>query len=255
MIFLGEIIASLGATYLLLSTAHLATLQHQSTLTRLCRIAAAITLADFATKLLGIVNPAFSAQGLVQLPIGRLDLYPIMIATALMIGYTAAIIAFPWRWAATTITVILMVTRIVFNLLIPPVMAWQIRVEHETLLPRATLGTTKGTLLSTLLTLLLFLVLAIVLDSVVTYARRRSWSTQKMLRVLLIAALPVLLIIGGAGLASVHLLNAKQLAQGLQPEKLGIVVMIVSLLVMAVGMWIGQEVGHIIGQSLKQEVQ
>lgn len=255
MIFMGSVLSTIGATYLLISTAHLAASQGATTLTRLCWIAATITLSDVSAKLLGIIQPALSAQGLVRLPVGSIDLYPIMIAAALMIGYAAAVSAFPWQWAATILALVRTAFSVCFGLLIPPIMAWQIRVEHETLLSGATRSTTKVGIGSDILTILLTIVLALVIDAVVWYARYKRWSLKTLLRTLFAASLPVLLVIAAVGFKSVHLLNARQIAQGLNAEKLGIGVILVSLILVPVGALIGQWCGQIMGQSLKDEVK
>jgi hypothetical protein len=253
MIFTGSVLASIGATYLLISTAHLATAQHATRYMRLCWIGAVITFFDVSAKLLAIMKPALSAQGLLVLPAGRIDLYPVMISVALMIGYGAAVFAFPWRWAATSIALVRTAFTILFGLLVPPAMAWQIRVEHETLLPRV--AQAKGSLAPDALTAILTIVLALVIDGVVWYGRQKHWSMPTLLRALFLASLPVLLIIAGVGLQTVHLLTAKQLAEGLTAQKLGIVVKLVSLLLVPVGAFLGQWCGQVLGQSMKSEVK
>jgi hypothetical protein len=257
MIFLGATLSALGTTYLFISTAHLAVVQRARMLKYLCTGAAMIVLADLTQKLVGIVDPALTGQGLISLPFGSFDLYPVMIAASLMIGFSAAIFAFPRLWGATIVALIRTGISAILGIVIPPVMAWQIQFEHETLLPRAAQAVVRSDRRSTFLMFAFLLVLALLLDGIAWYARRRGWTLRTSLRALFFAAFPLLLAISLVGLATFqgqegrHRLSAVHNLGGL--GSLGLATVLLSLVLLPVGELIGQWFGKIMGQSLKTE--
>lgn len=260
MIAMGTLLSSIGATYLLLSTAHLARGQHAHTLERLCTIAAMITLADMAGKTLSIINPALSAMGLVQFPFANFDLYPILISTSLMIGVVTATLAFPIRFAATILTLIHLAINVCLGIAIPPVMAWQISTYHETLLPRAVQTAGQTSTRSNLLTSLMMIVLALVIDGIAWYMRHKGWKPRTLLYGLYLAALPVLLGIALVGLASIRTTLASGrlslLTQApVKAGSLGLSTVILSLLLLPLGELVGLWFAYVMGRSLQKEVR
>ncbi len=249
MIIMGTVLSSIGVTSLLISTAHLAASQHARKLKSLCTIAAMIALADVAGKLISIVNPALSAQGM----IGSFNLYPIMISLSAMIGIIAAVFAFPSRWAATIMTLIRIVINIILGIVIPPVMVWQINFEHETLLPRAIQAAGQGSTRSTLLTAVLFLALALIVDGIVWYARKKGWTPRAFLSGLYIAALPALLVVAIVGLAAFRGQGLAATSRLANLSSLGLATILISLILIPVGELAGLWLGQAMGQSLQVE--
>ncbi|GHP00050.1 hypothetical protein KSF_100970 [Reticulibacter mediterranei] len=255
MILMGALLASIGASYLLISTAHLAASQHAEMVRRLCMVATVITLTDIAGKLMNIVEPALSTQGVVQLPVGSFDLYPIMIATSAMIGLLAA--AFASRWTATIVALIHSAITIVLAIVIPPVMAWQIRFEQETVLARAAQSTAREGIRHAMITPVLLLGLALIVDGVIWYARHKNWTLRSVLRTLFVIALPILLVIALVGLTTFHeqrgLQGQSATSGGL--AALGLSTVLLSLILMPVGELIGMWIGQTMGRSLQREGQ
>jgi len=255
MILMGALLASIGASYLLISTAYLAASQHAKMVRRLCIVAAMMTLTDVAGKLINIVEPALSTQGLVQLPIGSFDLYPTMIATSAMIGLLAA--AFASRWAATIVALIHIAINIVLAIVVPPVMAWQIRFEQETVLTRAAQSTVREGIRHAMLTPVLLLGLALLIDGVIWYARHKNWTLRSTLRTLFVTTLPMLLVIALVGLTTFHEqrgLQGQATASG-GLTALGLSTILLSLILMPVGGLVGVWIGQTMGRSLQREGQ
>ena len=241
MALVGFSVACLGVTYLLAEGARLAARQGAW---GAARVGYAGVMVACATLLgiLSILLPNALSTGYLRLGTLTFTVYPLMLGAFGMFVMMTAIRARPWLAAATSVVVVYLFIGLANSLLVPPLMALNLRLEQQNLLPHAPTASVVAVQWQYWL-----IIAAVLLDSVVWVAQRMGWSWRGTNRVTLVAASL------GISLAALFYPLFLRTAQGrgsLLHANVVLIVM-VSLLLGLLGIGIGNWVGTGIGESMR----
>jgi hypothetical protein len=211
MIYMGSVLSTFGMIYLLLSTAHLAEMEHDRRSTILSYAGIIVTLGILLSKLCTFLIPAVSGHAL-HLASLSVSLFPILLALCVVFVCVLTIRIVPCLGAASLVLLVFLLLWLLVRAFVPPMMTLLVRAEHETYLTRASrLASTVVPLLGQTPALLLT---ALGLDAVVWLARRDKWMptrrnaweiTVAIVSMILVAAFTLALIrlgvrTGGGGM-------------------------------------------------------
>ena len=190
MIISGMAAVALGAVYMLASTAHLAVRDNARGARMLSNLGMLAALAISLSTLTFLLFDAYVGMGIVALGPLSINLFSLFAALFGLYIFVAAAHALPWRWAATSVTLISFLFVALDWLYIPSATSLLVQIEQQTYRhagPHHVVVSYDWPIF--------FLVAAILFDIVMYQARKRNWSTRKMLLVLpaatLIGFLPI----------------------------------------------------------------
>ena len=212
-------LVALGATHLLLSTAHLATRVGEPGLRRAAQVSAALALATVVSLFTLLLPDSFSPNNLIHLGVLTISTFPLICCTLISFTFVTAASLLPWRRAALAVSGFYLLMGGIMLLWIQPATAWLLGVEQ--LHYRLTPPPVSIIALQWVLTPVL---VAFLIDLVLRRAQIRGWSrrTRTLLVVLstllagllpivpIIPSLPLLLVldVGAAGYLPTVLLGA-----------------------------------------------
>ena len=262
MEFAGFFVGNLGAVYMLANVARLAARHGAKWAERAGYVGVIVALATLMGALTFVLIPSIS-QGYIPLGSLTFTVYPLMFGAFATFILVIAMRALPWRLTATSVAVAYLVIGWINTLLIPPLMAFTLAAEQQSLLPGATTAVVVAREWQNSL-----IIAAVILDVVVWIAARKEWSLQKTNKRTLVAALigmslsalffPFFLLTAlvHSGFGGV-VTGAKPSPSGgasPAPSILGfVVIVVVSLLVGLLGTYIGNWFGSGVGESMRRE--
>lgn len=193
MIIAGMAAVALGAAYILTSAAHVAGRDSARIPQRWGHIGVMIAFAVSLSILTFLLFDAYGEMGTIALGPATINVFTALAALFGLYTFVAAAHALPWRWAATSVTLVSFVFIAIDWLYIPPATGLLLQIEQ--------LSYRRPGAHPTVVVLdwpILFIVGAIFFDIVMYRARKRGWSTGKLLPILaastLIGFLPLPLV-------------------------------------------------------------
>lgn len=238
MLLVGLGGVALGALYTLMSAATLATRAGANGARRVASISAMVAFAVMIGLFAILLFNAMGEMGIIDLGLFAVNVYPFLAALLFIWALYAAVVAIPWRFAATSIVGVYLLLALIMELFVPPATSWLVAVEHLTFRednPGISIVAFEWPLIPILV--------AIGIDILVGLARRRNWSFRRLaitlLPVLLLACLPCVVF---APLYSLEL-----------AIHLGVAGTLVSLLLGLLGAYLGLWFGKQMGTALSQE--
>ena len=237
MLLFGMGGVALGALYTLMSAVTLSTRDGANGARRIASSAVSVAFAVMIGLFVILLFDALGRMGVIDMGFATINVYPFLATLLFSWAFVAAVIAIPWRFAATSIVGIYLLLALAMELFVPPATNWLVTVEHLTFRednPGVSLVAFEWPLIPILL--------AIGIDIIVAIARRRGWSLRKMgfalLPVLLLGSLPSMIF---------NPLFAITLA-----SYIGVVGTIFSLLLGLLGAYLGLWFGRRMGTALSQ---
>lgn len=188
-------LVALGATHLLLSTAHLATRVGVPALRRAAHVSAALALATLLSLFSMLLPDSFSQRNLIHLGFLTISTFPLICCTLISFTFVTATSLLPWRRAAQAVSGFYLLMAVIMLLWIQPATAWLLGIEQ--LHYRTTPPPVSIIALQWVVTPLL---VAFLIDLIQRRARTRQWSQRKqtllvVLSTLVAGLLPVVPII------------------------------------------------------------
>jgi hypothetical protein len=247
MIYLGGILSSFGAIYLLLSAAHLA--RHKSMTVTLSYAGVVVLLGMLLTKLCTFLMPALSGHAL-HLGAVTISLFPLLLALVAVFVAVLAVRVLPWPGAATLVVLVFVALWLLIGALVPPAMTALVAAEHQTYLARASrLG---GVVVPLLGQTPLLLLLALALDGVAWFGRRGAWSPTRRKQWGLAAASLSMVVVGGLTLllTALRVAGAAAGAGGTAGGEHGLLGFVLALVLVVPGCLVGGALGLAIGDAL-----
>ncbi len=231
-------IVALGAAYMLISAAHLATRIGRAGIgvRRAATLGVILALATLLSLFTLLLFSALADKNYINLGFMSISVFPLLSGMLVAFTLVAAAYAIPWRWAATSVSVCYLFLAGIMAVFVQPATDWLLTVERLTY--RVTPPFTSDVALEWFLTPL---VVAILIDVIMHQARRKQWSQRNLtlilaLTALLSAALPVVIIF--------PLLPIELAVQ------LGIAGSMASVLLGLAGTYIGTIFGRNVGESI-----
>lgn len=267
MIIGGGGIVPLGAAYMLISAAQLATRAGDRRATRAAYIAAMIAFATmlsiYTILLSDAVNSQSNTQGYVMIGTvmngwNMFSLFPLL--SGLLIAWTliAAVYAIPLRRVASSIILVYLCFALLFSIFVPPATNFLLGLEHlsyradfTVTLITTSISLSKLSLIAVRFWLLAPILVALLMNLFVGLAQRRGWSRRKLTLALalvaLIACLPVTI-------TSPFLIMGMIVDLGMTGNftLLGVDGFLISLLLGVFGTFTGAWFGRHMGESMQQ---
>lgn len=195
MLIIGMALVALGATYMLLSAAHLAP---TARISRMARIGAAIALAALLSILTFLIFNSMGDQGTLDLGIVVINVFPLLEGALLAWVFVTAARVLPWRWSATTICAISFFLVIIVALFVPPAIDYLMKLEnlnfratHSVVGPHLAIVALEWPLAS--------IACAFVIDLFWQRAQRKAWTPKRFIistaLVALVGCVPVMPLI------------------------------------------------------------
>lgn len=201
MSYMGGVVGTFGAIYLLLSAAHLAKMQHKRGLALFSYTSLIVELGLLLSKLSTFIFPALLGY---DLHLAALDLnffLPLLAVIAVLVCVLARRLI-PWPGAASMVVVAFLLIFLLVSAFVPPMMTLLVQAEHQTYLAQASLiGSTIVALLGQTPLLLL---LSLSLDGVAWLAQRGKWTPARQNAWRLVAAIISMILVTGLMLALSH---------------------------------------------------
>ncbi|HZR42966.1 MAG TPA: hypothetical protein VFB12_22795 [Ktedonobacteraceae bacterium] len=188
-------LVALGATHLLLSTAHLARHVGVPGLRRAAQVGAALALATVLSLFSILMPDSFSQTNLIHLGFLTISAFPLIYCTLISFTLVTAASLLPWRRAALAVTGFSLLMAVIMLLWVQPATAWLLGVEHlqyRTAPPAVSIIALQWVITPVLV--------AFLIDLVLRRAQTRQWSRRKqtllvVLSTLVAGLLPVVPII------------------------------------------------------------
>jgi hypothetical protein len=177
-------LVALGATHLLLSTAHLATRIGVPALRRAAHVGVALGLATLLSLFSILLPDSFSQINLIHLGFLTISTFPLICCTLISFTFVSATSLLPWRRAAQAVTGFYLLMAVIMLLWIQPATAWLLDVEQ--LHYRTTPPPVSIIALQWVITPLL---VAFLIDLIQRRARTRQWSQRKQTHLVVLSTL------------------------------------------------------------------
>ncbi len=180
-------VVALGAAYVLISAAHLATSLGEAgrTLRRAATAGAVLALATMFGLFTLMLFDSIDGSNTLNLGFTHLSVFPLL--SGLLVAFTlvAAAYALPWRWAATSVAGCYLSLAVLMALFVQPATAWLLSVEQLHYRQKSP----PPTSIVALEWFLMPLLSALLIDVIMHRARRQQWSQRKVTVLLALAAL------------------------------------------------------------------
>ncbi len=229
MIIAGIVVVALGAVYMLASTVHLAERDAARVARRWGYAGILIALAVMLSTLTFLLFDAYGDMGTVAIGPVTINVFTALAALFGLYTFIVAARALPWRWAATSVVAVSFVFVTIVWFYVPPATTLLLTLEQ--------LSYRRGGAHPPVVTIdwpIIFIVAAVIFDLVNYQARKRHWSTRRLLAVVagitLVGFLPMPLIF--------------PLYPALVVSRIGVVGSIITLLVGYAGGYIGGWLGN-----------
>jgi hypothetical protein len=227
---------ALGATYMLISAAHLATNTGTSRIRRAATIGASLALGSVLSIFTLLLFDALKGQNLIDLGFTSITVFPLLSGILVAFTLVAAVYTIPWRWAATAVSAFYLLLAGIMAVFVQPATQWLLGVEH--LQYREAAPFTSVVALEWFITPI---VVAILMDVIMRQARRKQWSQGRLALILALAAL----LSGALPVISVYPLYPAVLVL-----RLGITGYLASVIGGLAGAYVGAVLGRNVGESI-----
>jgi hypothetical protein len=121
-----------GAVYTLVSVAKMATSLHANQIKRAAYSGAVVAMATALATLSVLTAEGIDPDKFIQLGFTSIDLFPVLQGLLLGALLVAAVYAFPWRWAATSVLGVVVLFMGISQLAVPPALVWLMQAEQLT---------------------------------------------------------------------------------------------------------------------------
>jgi hypothetical protein len=239
MIISGMALMAFGSVYMLASAANLATSIHALRERRTAYIGMIVAFATALSLFTLLLFNATDQDYFLPLGFTSLSLFPVLSGLLLGCMLVAAVRALPWKWVATSITVVSLLFVLIDQLAVPPALVWLMQIEqltfravHHSNPPQLSIVAISWPLLS--------LLSAILIDLFVQRAQKRGWSPQQ-----LSIAIGLAVFVGCIPLTIENpVLSLDVITQ------LGVLGTLLSLIVGCLGVFIGTKLGQSVGETM-----
>ena len=232
-------IVALGATYMLISAAHLVDGRGVSALRirRTATLGATLALATVLSLFTLLLFDAFEERNLIHLGFMSINVFPLL--SGILVAFTLVVAAYaiPWRWAATAVSVCYLFLAGIMAVFVQPATDWLLSVEQ--LHYRDAPPFTSVVALEWFITPL---VVGVLIDIIMHRSQKKQWSEKRLTLFLTLAAL-----LSGA----LPIIPIYPLLPAIMALQVGIAGFLVSLLFGLVGSYLGTFFGRNVGKSLK----
>lgn len=130
MLLVSMGLVALGASHLLLSTAHLAGRVGVPTLRRAAYVSAALALATLLSLFSILLPDSFSQTNLIHLGFLTVSTFPLICCTLISFTFVTAASLLPWHRSALAVTGFYLLMAVIMLLWIQPATAWLLGVEQ-----------------------------------------------------------------------------------------------------------------------------
>lgn len=235
----GMAIVALGAAYMLMSAAQLSASEGATVPTRIAYIGTIFALATMMGIFTLLLFDAMGHRGMIDLGFMIVNVFPLLSLLLVSWTFIAAVVAIPWRWVATSIVGVYILSALVMQLFVPTATGWLMAIEH---LGFRQTPDNPGISLVTFEWPLMPILVALGVDIVIRIAHRRGWTFRRIV----ITLLPIFLL-GAIPSIAFGPLYGFTLA-----ERIGIVGTIVSLILGLLAAWLGSWLGKRMGEAMQQ---
>lgn len=190
-------IVALGATYMLISAAHLAARSGTGAdgIRRAATTGTVLALATVLSLFTLLLFDALKRKNFIDLGFMSISIFPLLSGILVAFTLVTAAYAIPWRWAATSVGACYLVLAGIMALFVQPATDWLLTVErlqYRDVPPFTSIVALQWFVIP--------FVVAILIDLIMHRAQRKQWSRRKVtiiltLIVLLSGALPVVPIL------------------------------------------------------------
>jgi hypothetical protein len=184
MLLVSMGLVALGATHLLLSTAHLATQAGWPGLRCAARVGAALALATLLSLFSILFPDSFSQTNLIHLGFLTVSTFPLICCTLISFTFVTAASLLPWHRAALAVAGFYLLMAVIMLLWVQPATAWLLGVEqlhYRTAPPPVSIIALQWTITPVLV--------AFLIDLVLRRAQTRQWSRRKQTLLLVLSTL------------------------------------------------------------------
>lgn len=241
MILGGIALIPLGAAYMLISAAHLATRAGDRKATRAAYLGAIIAFGTMMAVFTYILADGATDLGFLSFGTISITVFPILAGAMIAWLFVSVVHAIPWRWAATSVILVYIAFGVLFALFVPPATNYLLVLEHMHY--RRNIADFASLSVVTMeFWFLLPIILAPLIDLFFRLGQHRGWSTRT-------------LMIGCALLSLLACIPASILDTGRFIELIleaGTVGVAFSMLLGLVGTSIGTWLGRRMGESMQQ---
>ncbi len=232
-------IVALGATYMLISAAHLADEGGVSALRirRAATLGAVLALATVLSLFTLLLFDAFKGKNLLDLGLVSINVFPLLSGILVAFTFVVAAYAIPWRWAATCVGVCYLLLAGIMAVFVQPATDWLLTVErlHYKDAPPFTSVVALEWFITPL-------IVAILVDVIMHRSRSKQWPIRRLTLFLTLAAL-----VSGA----LPIIPLYPLLPAFMAMQTGVAGFLVSLLFGLIGSYIGTFFGRNVGESIK----
>jgi hypothetical protein len=236
MIITGMGLAALGAAYMLVSAAQMASSAGASGTKRLAYVGVIVALATMMGTFTLLLFDALDTLGYINLGIMIVNVFPFLAAMLGAWTLVAAVYAVPWRWAATWVAAVYLFFALLIAAFVPPATNYLLTLEHL-----AYLKNVEGDPSLALVALewpVAPILAAILIDLFMRLGRRKGWSLRRL--TLTVAAVALL---GGVPVPALFPFYIVYMVDHLGP--LGFLVsLLFGLLGSLIGVWFGRNTGE-----------
>ncbi|HEY0755423.1 MAG TPA: hypothetical protein VGD98_15810 [Ktedonobacteraceae bacterium] len=179
-------VVALGALYMLISAAHLAsnTALLAAGLKRAANLGAALALATLLSLLTLLIFDALDNSNQIGLGFINISVFPLLASMLVAFVFVVATYALAWRWAATLVSGFYVCLAVIMAIFVQPATDWLLTIEG--------LSYKESPPATSIVALEWFItpvVVAILIDVFMRRARRKDWSRRKTVLVLALCAL------------------------------------------------------------------
>ncbi len=238
MFVMGMAIVALGATYMLVSAAHLAERAGAVKAKRAAYMGVIVAMATMLSNLTILLFDAMFDHA-INLQVVTVNVYPMLSGIVVALILIAATYAIPWRWVATSIVSIYLAFAGIVAVFVPPATYWLVALEHLSFRPNQ--DSSPGLAAVALRWPVGLIITAILIDVFMHRAQRKGWSPRKLTAILILVTL----------LGSLPMPVIYPLLPVLLVNDLGILSFVASLLVGLLGAYVGLWFGRNVGASMR----
>lgn len=241
MIYMGGILATIGITYILLSSAHLAQSQQQMWLMRLGYAGVIVALALLLSKLTTFTIPA------IDLSLEGINIFPFLLSVCVAFVCTLAVRVVHWPGTVTLLLLVFLIAYFLIRALVPPMMTWLMQVEQQTYLPDT--GALRSIVYPLISQSPWLLLTGLSVDGIVFLGRRLHWSPSiinwgiagGMALSTMIASAMVLVTLGA-------LLSSRHVTSGGQSALLFLLALVLAVPGTLLGNWLGGTISQAVAE-------
>jgi hypothetical protein len=237
MILGGIALIPLGAAYMLISAAHLATQAGDRWATRVAYLGAIVAFGTVMAVFTYMLADGASELGILSLGTISISVFPLLAGAMIAWLLVSIVHAIPWRWAATSVILVYIAFGALFAVFVPPATNYLLVLEHMHY--RRNIAAFANLSVVTMeLWFLLPIIVAPLIDLFFRLGQRKGWSVRTLMIGCALLALLACIPVG--------ILNTdRYIGLILETGTVGIVIsMLLGLAGTSIGTWLGRRMGE-----------